>query len=58
MKKIDFYFDFASPNAYLSHKVIQKIKKSSAVEVNYIPVLLEGFLRQPTTNLQWSNFLV
>ena len=29
MKKIDFYFDFASPNAYLSHKVIQKIKESS-----------------------------
>ena len=23
-KQIDFYFDFASPNAYLSHKVIQK----------------------------------
>ena len=27
MKKVDFYFDFASPNAYLSHKVIKNIKE-------------------------------
>ena len=56
MKKIDFYFDFASPNAYLSNKVIKKIKKNSQVEINYIPVLLE-FLKQLTINRQWNNFL-
>ena len=26
-KEVDFYFDFASPNAYLSHKVMQSIKE-------------------------------
>ena len=45
MKKIDFYFDFASPNAYLSHKVIKKIKESTGVEINYIPVLLGGIFK-------------
>ena len=37
MRKIDFYFDFASPNAYLSHKVMQKIKQKYNDELNYIP---------------------
>ena len=41
-KKVDFYFDFASPNAYLSHKVMQSIKERTGAEVNYIPVLLGG----------------
>ena len=40
-----YYFDFASPNAYLSHKVIRKIKKNLGVEVNYIPVLLGGIFK-------------
>ena len=41
-KKVDFYFDFASPNAYLSHKVMQSIKERTGAEINYIPVLLGG----------------
>ena len=45
MKKVDFYFDFASPNAYLSHKVIKNIKDRTGAEVNYIPVLLGGIFK-------------
>ena len=56
MKKIDFYFDFASPNAYLSHKVIQKIKVSSDVEVNYIPVLLGGIFKAPNNKPPMEQF--
>ena len=26
-KTVDFYFDFASPNAYLSHKVVSGIEE-------------------------------
>ena len=26
-KEVDFYFDFASPNAYLSHKSYNQLKK-------------------------------
>ena len=44
-KKVDFYFDFASPNAYLSHKVMQSIKERTGAEVNYIPVLLGGIFK-------------
>ena len=56
MKKIDFYFDFASPNAYLSHKVIQKIKVSSDVEVNYIPVLLGGIFKATNNKPPMEQF--
>jgi 2-hydroxychromene-2-carboxylate isomerase len=45
MKKIDFYFDFASPNAYLSHKVMQTIKEKHQVDLNYVPVLLGGIFK-------------
>ena len=45
-KKVDFYFDFASPNAYLSHKVMQSIKERTGAEVNYIPVLLGGIFKE------------
>ena len=48
-KKVDFYFDFASPNAYLSHKVMQSIKERTGAEVNYIPVLL-GSIFKGTNN--------
>ena len=44
-KQVDFYFDFASPNAYLSHKVIQSIKERTGATVNYIPVLLGGIFK-------------
>lgn len=47
-KKVDFYFDFASPNAYLSHKVIPGIEQRTGASFNYIPVLLGGIFK--TTN--------
>ena len=39
MKTIDFYFDFASPNAYLSHKVMKGIKERTGAEVNYLSLI-------------------
>ena len=47
-KEVDFYFDFASPNAYLSHQVVKKIEESTGANFNYIPVLLGGIFK--TTN--------
>ena len=44
-KKVDFYFDFASPSAYLSQKVMLSIKERTGAEVNYIPVLLGGIFK-------------
>ena len=56
MKEVDFYFDFASPNAYLSHKVIKKIKESTGVEVNYIPVLLGGIFKATNNKPPMEQF--
>ena len=40
--KVEFHFDFGSPNAYLSHLVIPEIEKRQGVSFNYVPVLLGG----------------
>ena len=44
-KTVDFYFDFASPNAYLSHKVVSGIEERTGGKFNYIPVLLGGIFK-------------
>ena len=55
-KKVDFYFDFASPNAYLSHKVMQSIKERTGAEVNYIPVLLGGIFKATNNKPPMEQF--
>ena len=55
-KKVDFYFDFASPNAYLSHKVMQSIKERTGAEINYIPVLLGGIFKLTNNNPPMEQF--
>jgi 2-hydroxychromene-2-carboxylate isomerase len=40
--KVEFHFDFGSPNAYLSHLVIPAIEQRQAVKFDYVPVLLGG----------------
>ena len=44
-KTVDFIFDFASPNAYLVHKVIPEIEARSGAHFNYIPCLLGGIFK-------------
>jgi len=34
--KVDFIFDFASPNAYCCHKVIPEIQDRTGIKFNYI----------------------
>jgi 2-hydroxychromene-2-carboxylate isomerase len=40
-----FLFDFGSPNAYLSHKVIPAIEKRTGVTFEYLPILLGGIFK-------------
>ncbi|MBN8971325.1 MAG: 2-hydroxychromene-2-carboxylate isomerase [Rhizobiales bacterium] len=40
-----FLFDFGSPNAYLSHKVIPAIEKRTGVTFDYMPILLGGVFK-------------
>lgn len=45
MLTVDFYFDFGSPNAYLSHKVIPQIEARTGATFEYVPVLLGGIFK-------------
>ncbi len=42
MARVEFHFDFGSPNAYLSHLVIPEIEKRTGVKFEYVPILLGG----------------
>lgn len=44
-KTPQFLFDFGSPNAYLSHRVIPAIEARSGVRFEYVPVLLGGLFK-------------
>jgi len=43
--KVDFIFDFASPNAYLCHKAIQNLEQAHNIKFNYVPCLLGGIMK-------------
>jgi 2-hydroxychromene-2-carboxylate isomerase len=45
MTKVEFHFDFGSPNAYLSHLVIPDIEKRTEVKFEYVPILLGGVFK-------------
>jgi len=45
MVKVEFHFDFGSPNAYLSHLVIPGIERRTAAKFEYVPVLLGGVFK-------------
>jgi len=40
--KIEFQFDFGSPNAYLAELALPDIEKRTGVKFDYVPVLLGG----------------
>jgi 2-hydroxychromene-2-carboxylate isomerase len=45
MSKVEFHFDFGSPNAYLSHLVIPEIERRTGAIFEYVPVLLGGVFK-------------
>ena len=40
--KVEFQFDFGSPNAYLAELVLPQVEKRTGVKFDYVPVLLGG----------------
>jgi len=55
--RVEFLFDFGSPNAYLSHRVIPAIEARTGVRFEYVPVLLGGVFKatnnvSPTVSMQ------
>jgi 2-hydroxychromene-2-carboxylate isomerase len=45
MPKVEFHFDFGSPNAYLAHRVIPEIERRTGVTFDYVPILLGGVFK-------------
>lgn len=45
MPRIEFIFDFASPNAYLAHQMIGGIEARTGAKFDYIPCLLGGIFK-------------
>jgi 2-hydroxychromene-2-carboxylate isomerase len=45
MGTIEFLFDFGSPNAYLSHRVLPSVAERTGAELIYTPVLLGGIFK-------------
>ena len=43
--RVQFLFDFGSPNAYLCHKVLPALQARTGVEVEYVPILLGGLFK-------------
>ena len=55
--RVEFHFDFGSPNAYLSHLVIPEIERRTGEKFLYLPVLLGGVFKathnvSPAVSLQ------
>ncbi len=45
MASAEFLFDFASPNAYLAHRVLPQVEARTGVKFVYTPVLLGGLFK-------------
>ena len=43
--RVEFHFDFGSPNAYLCHLVIPAIERRAGVAFEYVPVLVGGVFK-------------
>lgn len=43
--RVQFLFDFGSPNAYLAHRIIPEIEKRTGASFEYVPVLLGGIYK-------------
>jgi 2-hydroxychromene-2-carboxylate isomerase len=45
MTKVEFHFDFGSPNAYLAHLVVPEIEQRTGAKFEYVPILLGGVFK-------------
>jgi 2-hydroxychromene-2-carboxylate isomerase len=43
--KVEFHFDFGSPNAYLAQLAIPGIERRTGVKFDYVPILLGGIYK-------------
>jgi 2-hydroxychromene-2-carboxylate isomerase len=56
MSKVEFHFDFGSPNAFLSHAVIPAIEERTGHKFEYVPVLLGGVFKLTNNRSPMESF--
>jgi 2-hydroxychromene-2-carboxylate isomerase len=56
MPKVEFHFDFGSPNAYLAHKLLPAIEKRTGATFTYVPVLLGGVFKLTNNQAPMAQF--
>lgn len=56
MKTLEFIFDFASPNAYLSYQVIPGILERTGAELKLLPCLLGGIFKSTGNQAPMTAF--
>lgn len=54
--RVEFHYDFGSPNAYLSHRVLPAIAERTGVGIHYIPVLLGGIFKATNNRSPMERF--
>jgi 2-hydroxychromene-2-carboxylate isomerase len=54
--KVQFHFDFGSPNTYYCHKVIPEIEARTGVNFEYFPILLGGIFRETDNKSPMEQF--
>ncbi len=56
MSKLEFWFDFGSPNAYFVHKVLPEIEERLSVKFERKPALLGGLFKATGNQAPWMAF--
>ena len=54
--RVEFHYDFGSPNAYLSLRVLPGIAERTGVEIHYVPVLLGGIFKSTNNRSPMEQF--
>jgi 2-hydroxychromene-2-carboxylate isomerase len=54
--KVEFHFDFGSPNAYFAHRVIPAIERRTGVKFTYVPILLGGVFKLTSNQSPITQF--
>ncbi|MBT3531417.1 MAG: 2-hydroxychromene-2-carboxylate isomerase [Gammaproteobacteria bacterium] len=54
--RVQFHFDFGSPNTYYCHKVIPEIEARTGVKFEYFPILLGGIFKSTNNKSPMEQF--
>lgn len=54
--RVEFHYDFGSPNAYLSHRVLPQIAARTGADIHYVPVLLGGIFKSTNNRSPMEQF--